>query len=663
MDKILQSLHIKLDSTMQTLTQRAIGQLLVKIIFHSSSPISEIELLQKYKAEVKDCYNEESAKEILLSLVNDDNIKFDNGKYRLSTNKKRNIEKSIQISNDRLDYIIDTYFTELYSSKEIVKDCFVESITRFFESYSSEWIADINYSAQYVLNSKDNIVKTIGLRISANKKIDSRDKDSILDKFINFITTRNDVDVDGFLWEYGTSAFAAKLIKVSNTADQFSLDKFSNSKCILDTNILMNIGLEGSKYSSAINSIEKAFVKLGIKVGVLNTTKDEYEHTIINKRKTVLTLISKGYPNEVLKETDDQYILTALDRKCDTLEDFERFFDQIGSVPGWFDENLAIEVFDHDAELEQEIEDNQKNDSKLESLNAIYRKVTQRDKNPNSLRHDVGMIAGAEYLRTKEKTFILSQEVSVNNYSKGLPLEEGLPLAIKLETLINILSINTNGVSNDSSYIGLFASMIRSGLTVHKDLFKPEDLCYMLEKDELVTQLPAHMTISIANKVHSMRVKGDSDRDIHLALTREITGGKLKIKGDLDKANLTASNEKREKERYAEQLEESKVVIYNMAERESINEWKREASLQYRKLLYVLIPVIIATYPLYILLESNLQNISVFWNVIICIVVNLLSNCLWYFLGVLPKIHQLNRDKAKIINAKIEDKQKLKSTK
>lgn len=143
----------------------------------------------------------------------------------------------------------------------------------------------------------------------------------------------------------------------------------------------------------------------------------------------------------------------------------------------------------------------------------------------------LGMIAGAEYLRSKEKTFILSQEVSVNNYSKGLQPQGRVSLAIKLETLINApTSINTNGVSNDSSYIGLFASMIRSGLTVHKDLFKPEDLCYMLEKDELVTQLPAHMTISIANKVHSMRVKGDSDRDIHLALTREITGGKLKIR-------------------------------------------------------------------------------------------------------------------------------------
>ena len=662
MDKILQSLHIKLDSTMQTLTQRAIGQLLVKIIFHFNTSISEIEILQKYKAEVKDCYNKESAKEILLSLVNDDNIKFDNGKYRLSTNKKRNIEKSIQISNDRLDYIMDKYFTELYSSKEIIKECFVESITRFFESYSSEWIADINYSAQHVLSSKDNIVKTIGLRISANNKIDPRDKDSILDKFINFITTRNDVDVDGFLWEYGTSAFAAKLIKVSNTADQFSLNKFSNSKCILDTNILMNIGLEASKYSSAINSIEKAFLKLGIRVGILNITKDEYEHTIINKRNTVLRLVSKGYPNDVLKETDDQYILTALDRNCDVLEDYERFFDQIGSVPEWFDENLAIEIFDHDAELEQAIEDCQKDDSKLESLNAIYRRVCQRDKNQHSLRHDVGMIAGAEYLRTKEKTFILSQEVSVNNYSKSLPLEDGLPLSIKLETLINVLSINTDGVSDDSSYIGLFASMIRSGLTVHKELFKPEDLCYMLEKDELVTQLPADITIGIANKVHSMRVKGDNEKDVHLALTREITGGKLKIKGDLEKANLTASNEKREKERYAEQLEESKVVIYNMASDAALEDYRKELRSKIVKCVLVFILVLVFTYLLYskLLVKTNLDDL---WIVVISLGVNLLSSYLLKIQIAIKEIWLFRKDKAKFIKAKVEDKQKLKSTK
>lgn len=656
MDKILQSLHIKLDSTMQTLTQRAIGQLLVKIIFHSSSPISEIELLQKYKAEVKDCYNEESAKEILLSLVNDDNIKFDNGKYRLSTNKKRNIEKSIQISNDRLDYIIDTYFTELYSSKEIVKDCFVESITRFFESYSSEWIADINYSAQYVLNSKDNIVKTIGLRISANKKIDSRDKDSILDKFINFITTRNDVDVDGFLWEYGTSAFAAKLIKVSNTADQFSLDKFSNSKCILDTNILMNIGLEASKYSSAINSIEKAFLKLGIRVGILNITKDEYEHTIINKRNTVLRLVSKGYPNEVLKETDDQYILTALDRKCDKLEDFERFFDQIGSVPKLFDTDLAIEIFDHDDELEQTIKTNQGDSSKLESLNGIYHKVTQRDKNPNSLRHDVGMIAGAEFLRSKEKTFILSQEVSVNNYSKVLPLEDGLPLSIKLETLINVLSINTDGVSDDNSYIGLFASMIRSGLTVHKELFKPEDLCYMLEKDELVTQLPADTTIGIANKVHSMRVKGDSDKEIHLALTREITGGKLKIMGDLDKAKNDFSNERRKKEQFQVELGKSNRALLDLITKESNDEYRKEIKQLYFKILYMSIPLLVATSILYYILDSNLETVNVFWNIIICLAVNMVSNLLWYLFITAPKIKQLKKNRDNIISSKVTNK-------
>ena len=138
MDTVLQSLHIKLDSTMQTLTQRAIGQLLVKIIFHFNTSISEIEILQKYKAEVKDCYNETVAKEILSTLVNDDVVKLEDKKYRLSTSKRKNIEKSFQVSNDRVTSILDKYFSELYSPKEIIADCFIESITRFFESYSNE---------------------------------------------------------------------------------------------------------------------------------------------------------------------------------------------------------------------------------------------------------------------------------------------------------------------------------------------------------------------------------------------------------------------------------------------------------------------------------------------------------------------------------------------
>ena len=420
----------------------------------------------------------------------------------------------------------------------------------------------------------------------------------------------------------------------------------------------MNIGLEASKYSAAISSIEKAFIKLNIRVGILNITRNEYEHTIINKRNTVLNLVSKGYSNEVLEAIDDQYLQTAIERKCDVLEDFERFFDQIGSVPKLFDNELDIEIFDHDEDLEETIELHQCDERNLENLNAIYRKVTQRDKNTNSLKHDVGMIAGAEYLRTKEKTFILSQEVSVNNFSKSLPLEDGLPLSIKLETLINVLSINMDGLSSDDNFVGLFASMIRSGLTVHKDLFKPEDLCYMLEQDELVTQLPADITINIANKIHSMRVKGESDKDIHLTLTREITGGKLKIKTDLDKANLIVSNLTREKNRNAERLKETEAIIYNMAKTDSLKEWKNDVRSQYLKLLFSLIATLILTYILFKILNIEQSNISLFWNGMICIAFNIITNCLWYIFGILPNINHLQKNKEKIIKAKIEEKTK-----
>lgn len=43
--------------------------------------------------------------------------------------------------------------------------------------------------------------------------------------------------------------------------------------------------------------------------------------------------------------------------------------------------------------------------------------------------HDVGLIAGTEYIRQNEKAFILSQEISVNKYSHSKPTLENLPLA------------------------------------------------------------------------------------------------------------------------------------------------------------------------------------------------------------------------------------------
>ncbi len=69
--------------------------------------------------------------------------------------------------------------------------------------------------------------------------------------FFKFLGSK-DSDVTAYLWEYGTSAFSAKLISNTTGIDALTLDVFKGSKCLLDTNILMFIKLDASKFHNAL---------------------------------------------------------------------------------------------------------------------------------------------------------------------------------------------------------------------------------------------------------------------------------------------------------------------------------------------------------------------------------------------------------------------------
>lgn len=73
-----------------------------------------------------------------------------------------------------------------------------------------------------------------------NKKIDNRDKKELPRLFFEFVNDNKGI-VNDYLWDYGTSAFAAKLIRNQNGVDSLTIDSFKNSTCILDTNVLLFI--------------------------------------------------------------------------------------------------------------------------------------------------------------------------------------------------------------------------------------------------------------------------------------------------------------------------------------------------------------------------------------------------------------------------------------
>lgn len=107
MEKILQSIYIQVDASYETLTNSAIAQLLIKLLFRAATPISAKELLDIYTNDLpKKSIDEAVYSKILEHLVDKHEIQYKNKKYYLSTAKKKKIQQSIDEAHNRVEQIL-----------------------------------------------------------------------------------------------------------------------------------------------------------------------------------------------------------------------------------------------------------------------------------------------------------------------------------------------------------------------------------------------------------------------------------------------------------------------------------------------------------------------------------------------------------------------------
>lgn len=659
MDKTLKSIYLRLDPTNKSLTKAAISQLLIKIIYSSENPLTAIQIIDDYKAiiNIKNL-DENEVKNCLSSLVEERSIIQHRGRYHISASRRKNIFSSYQESEKRKIYIIDTYFKPFFSDEKVVKEWLEDITVSFFQLYSNEWIADLCYKRMSaVFGSKDSILDSINRRTLNNNQIDKREQNELCEKFVRFITTKDSV-IDSYLWEYGTSSFSAQLISNSVGTDDISIDTFRDCKCVLDTNILMHIGLESSEYYPSFKSLEEVFQALNIEVGILHITKEEYTNTVGKKREEILRMVD-NYSIDVIKEAADQYTQTAIARKCSNYSDFERFFSQLLETPQYIEEKVRIELFDDDLKLEEAIRKSQKDEQKHSELNAIFHQITGRDKRQNALIHDVGLIAGVNYLREQGKYFILSQEVSVNNYAKQKPSVQDLPISIKLETIINVLAVNNGGVNIDATdYIPLFASMVRRGLIPNRDAFKVADLSLMLEKNEQIAQLPSEETIRIAKDVHRKRLLGENEDKIALEMTREIQGVKMQLVDDLEETKTKLTLEQEEKSRYKRSVDKTTSALKKTIRDEVEKDYNKK--IRNKKILnYLVFPTILLLCSFFLLKIINVnKTINDLLSYIIAFVINLLIDILYVTLKGIPKIRSLKKNRVNWVNEEVNKRLK-----
>ena len=445
MDNRIKSVYLQLDAETRTMSDNARAQFLIKAIYTLPKPAESAEIIKVYKSSLGfKRVNEERLCSILDELVIKDAIKKSGNKYSISTSKRRKIEREIEHSQERFDNIIGRFFSGLYTSNEILSDWLRDSMVSFFSSYSNAWMSDLTNHEKAIESKRADIITQIGNRTKQNKYIDQRDKEILSKKFFSFIIDR-DPEVSAFLWEYGTSAFSSKLVKETAGADELSLDLLKNCTCILDTNILIDIALEGDERHDSLDALSEIFNELNTKVYTLKITRDEYSNKIASKYSEVKGLTT-GSLCRALTRASDQFMRTAGLRGCEDADDFERFFQSLEMVPRSIGENVEISEFPEDDTIIQAIHDSQNDKTLEEEYQTLYTSMHGYPKRQETIAHDLGLIGAASYLSSNSKAFILSDDPTLNQYAKQQNYQE-IPFSVRLDTLINVLAIRRGALN------------------------------------------------------------------------------------------------------------------------------------------------------------------------------------------------------------------------
>jgi hypothetical protein len=612
MKKILLTMYLRVDSSSKSLTKRALAQLILKIIYSLNSPPTQIEIANELSGILETTISSEKIAVALELLLNEKKIYESKRRYSIDQYKQKKIEAAYNEFNNRQNRIIDKFFNKVSSQRNFVLQWFEDVTIEFFREYSSEWISDLCLTTNGAVKGKHQGIQAIlDKATDSNNNLDAKDKDWLKKQYFKFIQS-NDPDVSSILWDYGTSCFSSSLIIANISVDPISVDEFKGSKCILDTNILIDLDLEGSEFKESFKSMENIFIKLSISPEYFSITRDEFIKSLQYKKETILRIIN-NYSQEVISEIDDPFIKTALQRGCVTTEDFELFFDQLLYIPKYLSELLEIKQLGS-VELDNAIEKGQKDEKLKERINNVYKSKRHRDKGKDRLQHDAGLITGAEFIRNQEKCFIFSRDSSVKEVALEKPLRNEMPIAISLDTLINVLAIDNGGTDIDpTNYAPLFASIIKLALIPEHDVFKVEDLSRMLDVQSQIADLPSDKIIDIAKELHHNQVIGVPEEEISLQLTRSFQSAKLELKSDLDKSRKEAFFEKTEKEKFIKRSNKATQKLREQYTGKLRDKYDR-ILLKNRILIFGVIPVITIAITSFIIYFSRSNSQSSIWR-------------------------------------------------
>jgi len=524
-------------------------------------------------------------------------------------------------------------------------------IAKLFTEYSNEWIKEICKKTNQPLNFIfDNSIITDQKCFRENNIVNVKDQQWLVKQLITFLRSKEPND-NYLIWDYAIALFTARLLTANISIDKSLIELFENSTFVLDTNILMYLQLEKDIYNSSYKALESIFKKLNIKLIYFYITKQELYGATIHKIQEIKKIVHSD--NDILKDIDDIHIQTALHRNCKTEEDFNTFFEDILNEPIKFYDSIDIELYDN-REIMQIIEKGQ-NDIKLKrELGKEFIINKKKVKDDYKIIHDSGLLAGVYHINNSHKTWLLTRDNSLISYTSKNVKRDDLPIAISLESLINLFTINTDCIDIDPlDFAPLFANIVCSNLFPEKDAIHLEDLLRMVEIESQILDLKPETVKDIAQEVNRNRFQGLSDEKITLTIHRRFHKEKLELKKELKLKDEILEDETTKSNQILIHLNEYKRKIKEELSEKYNQKSKRKfirSTIFYSSLLFLIFAFILISIGILIRFNPS-EN----WLlIIISLIVNIISTALISLLTIFPKLKNKYNDEINENEKKIE---------
>lgn len=643
---VLNSVLIKHDTNFKSLTKIALSQVILKIIYEYSQQGIMIKAVRaKIDEYTGTGFTIKELEESVQYLRTQGKVHMKESRYFLKDTFRKTLDETVRKSELLHQRVIDKWFGNSETVKaedglNIINIWFNKLIISFFKEYRYDWINDLK---QKTLNGKKNKYN-IGnlLTISFLKsRIKENDYVWLSKQFMSFLES-SELEDNELLWGYGSSMFSATLLTAKNYADEFSIEMFKNSNFVLDTNILMTLGLEGHELHQAFLPIERVFIELKIRPVYFYISREEYRRAIARKKAATFEVLDKfGY--KVVKESDCGIIRTAIGRQCKTKDDFTQFFKGIEDLPEYFCDTVKLEQLDY-LELHEAIENGQLDEDTQTTLNDITYSRAKYLKSKNVLQHDAGLIRGTLFLNNTRKSWILTKDGALRQYANRTKLRDDDPIAIGLDSFIQMMAINNGNIEeNTTNFAPLFAKIIQFSLLLEKDIFKVEDLYFILDTQIDIQQLKYPQIIEIAKKVNHLRLQDTAEDEIALEIRRFFQKSKVDYEAFELKAKADIFHLEEDNKRALKKLSILTKELFNSKYISARKKVKYDLALNWLKLIGI--PSIIAGLVYFLLNNINsVNNLIVIISAICVEIIGLLIS----YIKVNPKLRFNKTDKANL---------------